>query len=85
MMGLGQNQFIDVQEKGQSPEKKKILRARDNSSLSLIPVHKNAIWTEKEASLSIAWRRAAAKAWSTWKRQHSVVSVFSLHPLEIRL
>ena len=66
-------------------KKKKILRARDNSSLSLIPVHKNAIWTEKEASLSIAWRRAAAKAWSTWKRQHSVVSVFSLHPLEIRL
>lgn len=66
-------------------QKKEILRARDKSSLSLIPVCKNAIWTEKEASLSSAWRRAADKAWSTWRRQHSVVSVFSLHPLEIRL
>lgn len=46
-------------------QKKKILRARDNSSLSLIPVCKNTIWTEKEASLSNAWRRAADKAWST--------------------
>ena len=64
VMGLGWNQFTGIQDKGRSPSPPpcQILRARDNIPLFLIPVCKHAIWTEKEASLSDAWRRAADKA-----------------------
>lgn len=63
--GFGIESIHWYSRKGKKLSKKIILRARDKIPLFLIPVCKHAIWTEKKASLSLAWRRTADKAWGT--------------------